>query len=115
MSNLENYHPTPIEDLPDDIRKIAVKAQGLRQQNSQMIGEIESLGGGVDVLSAQLEHFMYSLVALGVITERNMWEISLSWETGLRPQVKSSLEAIRQIHTEARRKAATPKLIVPGR
>lgn len=110
-----NYVPTPIEDLDPETQKVAVKAQGLREQNANMAGQIEQMGAGIDVAAARQEHLLNQLVSLGVITEHAMWEINLDWEQSLRPQLKSILDRLGKAQSAAAQAAARPKLIIPGR
>lgn len=110
---------TPIDDLPPDIQKLAVAATELRHLNSNTVGQIERLGGGIDLNMARIEHLMTSLFELEIITEAQLWAIALDWEKKLKPQLKASLERLQAMHREAmearKAEAIRPKLIVPGR
>ena len=103
--------PTAIEDLPEETRRIALKALQFREENVSRMQLIEQLGGAVEIANARLEHLLYSLIELGVITEQAMWQINLEWEKKLRPQLIESLSALQRVR---RQEAARPRLIVPG-
>ena len=120
------FGPTPLEDLDPETRVVATKAAGLRVSNANMVREIESLGGGVDVLSARVEHFLVTLANLGVITDDQLWNINLDWEQTLRPQLQDLLGQVRAAKANEQRlleskqrfaaqplKAAPPKLWKP--
>jgi hypothetical protein len=116
---VRQFDPTPIENLDPATQVIAVRAQGLREQNALLAGKIESMGGGVDVNTARIEHLIGHLVHLGILSEHAMWEIALDWEESLRPQLKSILDAagkrIAELNAAAAREAAKPRLFIPGK
>lgn len=119
MDNLRTFTPSDVEDLPEEARPVAVFAIQMRERNAAVAGQIEALGGGVEISAAKMDHMLVALCNLGVITELQMWQIHADWEKNLRGQLKESFERMQAIHrerqVEARRKATEKKLIIPGR
>lgn len=87
---------TRIEDLPEDIQKLAIQAAGLREQNVGLFRQLAELGGDVELGVPRLEHFINKLVELGVITEKDRWEEAVSWEADLRGQLKDGIEDLKR-------------------
>lgn len=104
-----------IGDLPVDVQPIAIEVERIRTSNAKIVEEIEAQGAEIDLVTARLEHVMNSLVELGVITEKQMWEMQLDWEKALAAQIKPIRERFRAAVREAQIEARKPKLIVPGR
>lgn len=108
---------TQIADLPEDLQPLAMKAAGLREQNSKLFEKLEGLGGGAEIATARIEHALVFLADIGVITERQRWEEAVRWETVLREQLQYAVEQVEQIRAasieEQKRQARVRKLIVP--
>lgn len=106
--------------MSDEIEKVERKIAQLRTTNAGLTQEIESLGGGVEVTVARLEHFMqWICIELDIPKEKRLEE-QLNWEMGLRVQligVRDKVKETRQaMEAELRRRekaaadaAATPK------
>lgn len=119
MDNMREFKPTELEDLPEEVQPIARFALQMREKNAQTIGQIEAMGGGVDIATARLEHVLFSLVELGVIDNMQLWQMQADWEKALRmnlKRIKEQLAGMRQAAEEAARAARfEKKLIIPGR
>ena len=107
--------PTPFDNLDPETQKIAQNAQAVRDQNVQTLHRIQQMGGDVDITTARLEHFMQSLVSVGVLTDYQMYSINLDWEKSLRGQLQNLLKVMQDRARAAKAEAERPKLIVPGR
>jgi len=81
--------------MTDDIEKKRRKIKQLRTTNSSLAHEIETLGGGVDLGTARVEHLIIYLVDQGVLSEDQAVDEQLHWETGLRPQLISIRDGLR--------------------
>lgn len=103
-----------IGELPEDVQPIAIKAQKLREQNSARIGRLESMGFGVEVNNARLEHFMDKLVDAGVLSDEQLWAICLDWEEGLETQIIGMENSIRERAMENAKQLRRQKLAGPG-
>lgn len=97
---------TPIDELPTETRKIAVKALQFRDANNILKDQIDRLGGRYDFADARLNHLIGSLVRLGVVTEQAMWEIVLDWEKYQKPQLHSILSSAQLREADKRRGVA---------
>lgn len=107
--------PVDLSDLPEEVRAKALKSQRLHEVNSQLVTEIQTLGGGVDLVAAMIEHFMASMVEFGVLTQEQFWDSRLSWEMQLKPQLIEVRDRVRQMHAQRQITRPTQGLIVPGR
>lgn len=122
MSDDFKVEMTPLEELDEEAQNLVKRTMHLRQTNSILVGQIESMGGELDLLTPKLEFFMTALVSLGVITDKQVWSIHEQWELTLRDQVKPLRD---ELQADLRKKQAAaklgvkaqarPKLIVPGR
>lgn len=108
---------TQITDLPEDVQPLAMKAAGLREQNSKLFERLEGLGGGAEIATARIEHVLVYLVDIGVITEMQRWKEAVRWESTLREQLQHAVEQVEQIRAaaieEQKRQARVRKLIIP--
>ena len=100
------------EDMTEDGKRIARTCMGIRQQNANIIKDIEKLGGDVDVSTARLEHLLQSLVDLKILQPSMMWEIQLDWEKRLRSQLGPIRQRLQELDKTPRPKA-TKKLWLP--
>lgn len=103
----------PIEDLPDDVQAIARKSQKLRDENSARISRLESMGVGVEVNNARIEHFMDKLVDAGVLTDEQLWAMCLDWEDNLSTQIANMENAIRERALENAKAMRKSRLAAP--
>lgn len=106
--------PPTFEEMPDDIREIALEATDLRQKNKQIAGALEQLGAAIETGGARLEHLLLSLVELGIIDMKKMWEINLDWEETLNKQLREAHTRVAQQRIAEQRAAGKKKLILPG-
>lgn len=83
--------PTP----PDDLEKVKRKVGMLRETNSNIVAEIESLGGEVEITVARVEHMFEFLVQLGIITELQRWQEQYTWERDLKSQLVPVVQRLR--------------------
>ena len=93
--------------MSDENEKIERKVAQLRTTNAGLTQEIEQLGGGVEVTTARLEHFMqWICTELDIPKEKRLGEM-LAWEQGLRTQlipIRDKLKEHRQQqHDQMRR------------
>jgi hypothetical protein len=109
-----------LDDLDPEVRSIAKRAQKLRESNSGRIGRLESMGVGIEVVNARLEHFMNKLIDAGVLTDDQVWAINLEWEESLAEQIlgmEKKVEAVAKKQREmVRQQIATPQkgIILPN-
>lgn len=96
------------DDLPEDVKELANRANVLRHQNRQLEAQITRMGGGVDTADARFEFTMHMLKEFGVITDEQMWLMAVAWESHLREELKKM-----KAHIEAQ--LTKQRLIVPGR
>ena len=117
--DIPQVKPKDFDELEPETREIAVFASQMRERNAATIAEIEAMGGGVDVATARLEHILFSLVELGIITDKQLWQMQADWEKALKAQLRQAKEhliGLRQAAAEQERADRfAKKLIVPGR
>lgn len=92
--------------MSNDLDKLIKKVERLRNVNSSLVYEIESLGGAVDMTMARIENLISFFVNEGYMTPEQQWEEQKSWELRLRPQLISTRDRIKMQLDEARRHAA---------
>lgn len=68
----------------------------LRETNSSIVREIETLGLPVEVTMARVEHFFGYLVRLGIITELQQWQEQYLWERHLKSQLVPLVQRARE-------------------
>ncbi len=86
------------------------KAMALRELNSDLIQEIEAMGGQVDITIARIEHFINSLVESGVITNEQRWEEQKAWELRLKHQLVPIRNQMKEALLAAQQKQRQEKL-----
>lgn len=101
----ENTDSIVDEASAADYEKRARKIQMLRNTNSGLANEIQSMGAAVDLGVARIEAFIMYLVDLGMLTtdqqltEQEDWERSLRNQLiPLRDQIKEQVERARAAH-----------------
>lgn len=77
------------------------KLNRIRETNSAIVQEIESLGGSLELLTPRMEHFMAFLVQIGVVTEEQLIEECIAWEHNLKEQLVPIVQRVRQQRQEA--------------
>lgn len=109
------FDPPDLSDLAPEVRDVAVFAVRMRDKNVASIGEIERLGGGVELSSAKTEHVLTALVHMGVLTELQRWQIEADWERKLNRQLKEIRARLDEMISAQRTAAKHPpkKLILP--
>lgn len=80
---------------PDDLPKVQRKVQMLRETNSAIVAEIESLGGAVEITVARVEHMFHYLVHLEILTELQLWQEQYTWERDLKAQLVPVVQRLR--------------------
>jgi len=85
-----------LEQEKKDLEKLKGKMNRIRETNSSIIGEIESMGQGVDLSIPRLEHFMVFMVDQGLITEAQMIESQYLWEKNLKEQLVVIVRTLRE-------------------
>ena len=91
------------------------KIDSLRRVNMQMLSNMKQAGAEIDLGNARVEMLMEWLVEAGLITQLQLLEEQVRWETHLRSQ----LQPIYQRFKEAVRMSGAPMqsqggLIIPG-
>lgn len=110
------FNAPDLSDLREDIREVAIFAVQMREKNVAAVGEIERLGGGVDLSSAKTEHVLNALVQIGILTELNRWQIEADWERKLNRQLKEMRARLDAIINQQRQSTRHQKKIIlpPG-
>jgi hypothetical protein len=111
MSNIEDSDIKFFDRLDEDEQRMARDTMNLRLQNANIVADIERNGGEVEVTMARLEHFMESLVDMGIIMPGDLWREQNSWEKSLRSQLKPIRERLADVHTTPR--PVGKRLILP--
>lgn len=96
-----------VASLPEDLRPIAEETFKRRYINVSNINALETAGVSMDFSVARVEFLIDSLMGLGVISERQKWEMSLDWERHLHAQLKAA-------HKAASEAMARQRLWKPG-
>lgn len=114
------------DDRESLLQKHARKIQNLRNVNSGLADEIESMGQNVDLSVPRLEHFISWLVEEKIITIEQQLEEQEKWERHLRPQLISIRDrikdALQKMQAAQQRKQKTqeptqqsiPSLVLPA-
>lgn len=100
--------------MANQLEKNKRKLNMLRETNSNIIGEIESMGQQIDLTLPRLEHFMVFLIDLGVITEEQMIESQIRWEHNLKEQIVPIVQSLRERRQHLRDEARKAKRAEPN-
>lgn len=74
-----------IEELTPTEQELFKQAIALRKRNSKFIHQLQQqMGGQLDVTHMRIDHFIDSLVNLGIMTREQSLVLRLSWEQNLR-------------------------------
>ena len=113
--------PRNYDELETDVQKLVDETQALRNINQKLNAEIELMGGSIEVGAARVEHLLSCLLNIGLITEKNIWEINRDWELSVRPQLRECrnkmLEVAQQQKAAQQRAQGKSQsgLIIPNR
>lgn len=105
-----------LTEQSEEVQEIARKFSRMRENNQRIQTKLVQQGVTLDIAGARVEFIMAQLIALGLITQEQYWQIQLDWQLNLRHQLSEVREQVAAQVTKMQQRqqaAQRPQLLVP--